>query len=428
MTADVGRRTLVGRGRRGHHGPLRVGLIGGFGVGNLGNDASLDAVIRLVRRIDPDVVVTCICPQPEVVSRRFGIAAHSIRTRRPTSKLLSTRVTRIPNRFGDAWRAQRITGSLDALLVPGTGILDDYGGEQPTGWPLSLALWFGAARLRGVRTGLVSIGAGPMAHPVSRRLARLVGGWADYRSFRDAGSRNFMISTGLDVQSTEVAPDIVFSLPWPEPTQQRQDRPLVAIPVMKYRGWYPNQQAGSIGERYTDALGAFCGWLLNEGYAVRLVTADAGDQPATEAVARSVSSTNPELVRRWLTMAVAEDFDDLNRLLSDAAVVVATRYHSVISALICGKPTLSVGYAAKNDELMAAVGLGAYCQHIEHLDQDRLRRQFTDLMAHRRQLSLEVSTRVSEFRGRLAGEEQWLAACLGLAVSSDENGHATKAA
>jgi polysaccharide pyruvyl transferase WcaK-like protein len=321
-----------------------------------------------------------------------------------------------------------MTGSLDALLVPGTGILDDFGGEKPTGWPLTLALWFGMARMRGVRTGLVSIGAGPLAHPVSRRLARAVGVLADYRSFRDTGSRDFMISTGLDVPADEIAPDIVFSLPWSGSTEPRTGRPLVAIPVMKYHGWYAQQRTASIANRHTSALGTFCGWLLDQGYAVRLVSADVGDQPATEDVATSVTSTNPELARRWLTTAVAGDLDDLNRLLSDASVVVATRYHSVISALICGKPTISLGYAAKNDQLMAAVGLGAYCQHVERIDQDLLRRQFEDLMANQRRLEQEIGARVAEFQARLAAEEERLTACLGNAVTSRGPGQAARMA
>ena len=38
--------------------------------------------------------------------------------------------------------------------------------------------------------------------------------------------------------------------------------------------------------------------------------------------------------------------------------VVATRYHNVICALKLCKPTLSVGYAAKNDAADGGMGLG----------------------------------------------------------------------
>jgi len=399
-------RILANSMRRNRTGPWRVGLLGGFGVGNLGNDASLDAVIRLIRRIDPDAAITCICPKPEVVSARFGIAAHTIRSPRPPGRLPRSPITRLPQRFGDVTRALRIVGSLDALLVPGTGILDDYGGERPTGWPLTLAVWFGAARIRGARTALVSVGAGPLAHRASRRLARLVGRLADHRSFRDIGSREFMISAGLDVPADEVVPDIVFSTPSLESTEPRTDRPLVVVPVMKYRGWYAKQRSALISARHTSSLSEFCSWLLDDGYAVRLVTADEGDDPATDEVAQRIISMNPDLALQWLTKETADDLPALNRQLSDASAVVATRYHSVISALMCGKPTISIGYAAKNDQLMAEVGLGDYCQHIEQIDQALLRRQFKDLILNQRSLSLEVTARVAEFREQLSAEEE----------------------
>ena len=71
------------------------------------------------------------------------------------------------------------------------------------------------------------------------------------------------------------------------------------------------------------------------------------------------------------------------RQIAATDVVVATRYHNVVCALKLGKPTVSVGYAEKNDVLMAEMGLGGFCQHVERLDLDRLIEQFTQLVADR---------------------------------------------
>jgi polysaccharide pyruvyl transferase WcaK-like protein len=397
-------------------GPWRVALLGGFGGGNVGNDASLDAVIRMVRRMEPDAAVTCLCPRPEVVARRFRIPAHAIRSRRPEGRMFASPIGRLlkaPFRLGDMARALRMAGSYDALLVPGTGILDDYGGESPSGWPLTLATWLNAARIRGVRTALVSIGAGPLSHPVSRWLARVTLRSADHRSFRDAGSRDFMAGIGLDVASDDIVPDITFSMSPPVPPRTPPARPLVVVPVMKYGGWDRTQRSATIENRHLGVLRAFCSWLLREGYAVRLVTADVHDHTATTQVAQTVVATEPDAARSRLTTAVADDFEGLVRVIADATAVVASRYHGVIGALICGKPTISLGYASKNEELMGAVGLGAYCQHLDDVDEVLLRKQFVELMADRDRLSTEVASRVAEFRRRLAAEEVRLAAFLG---------------
>ena len=74
---------------------------------------------------------------------------------------------------------------------------------------------------------------------------------------------------------------------------------------------------------------------------------------------------------------------DLMRQIAETDVVVATRYHNVVCALKLGKPTVSLGYAEKNDVLMAEMGLGRFCQHVERLDLDLLIEQFTQLVADR---------------------------------------------
>lgn len=44
-----------------------------------------------------------------------------------------------------------------------------------------------------------------------------------------------------------------------------------------------------------------------------------------------------------------------------------------------GKPTISTGYARKNVELMADVGMSEFCQSAKSLDSDLLIKQFTEL-------------------------------------------------
>jgi polysaccharide pyruvyl transferase WcaK-like protein len=65
--------------------------------------------------------------------------------------------------------------------------------------------------------------------------------------------------------------------------------------------------------------------------------------------------------------------------LAAVDTVVATRYHNVLCALKLAKPTLSIGYAAKFEALMAEMGLAEFCQSARSLDLDRLIKQFTEL-------------------------------------------------
>lgn len=40
------------------------------------------------------------------------------------------------------------------------------------------------------------------------------------------------------------------------------------------------------------------------------------------------------------------------------------------------KPVISLGYAKKNDDLMAEMGLESFCQHVESFDVEQLKQQF----------------------------------------------------
>ena len=51
----------------------RVGLFGVLGVGNIGNDASMEAVLSHVRAEHPLAVIDAMCSGPETVARRYGI-------------------------------------------------------------------------------------------------------------------------------------------------------------------------------------------------------------------------------------------------------------------------------------------------------------------------------------------------------------------
>jgi polysaccharide pyruvyl transferase WcaK-like protein len=70
------------------------------------------------------------------------------------------------------------------------------------------------------------------------------------------------------------------------------------------------------------------------------------------------------------------------------------------------KPVVSIGYHAKNDLLMEAFGLGAYCQRIDTLDTDLLIRQFQDCGDRRDALTRGIQARLDDFRERL--DEQYL--------------------
>src|SRR5262245_55208270 len=108
----------------------RIGTFGLFGGGNLGNDGSLEAVLSSLGRVMPEAVVGCICARPKEVAKRHPILTLPIRTPPPAHAQfqgLALPVWKALREIID-WPATFLrVCRFGVILVPGTGILDDFG-------------------------------------------------------------------------------------------------------------------------------------------------------------------------------------------------------------------------------------------------------------------------------------------------------------
>ncbi|HZD51651.1 MAG TPA: polysaccharide pyruvyl transferase family protein [Woeseiaceae bacterium] len=428
-TGFASRRPLPGRARwwlpahkRQKAGtPKKIGLFGLFGTGNSGNDGSLEAMLRFLRESRPDAEITCICSAhrgaADRVARSLGVATTSLGFPPSNTGLLNTLdrlLLTLPRRIASLVHAVRRACKLDALVVPGTGILDDFGGS-PFGMPLALLAWCLVARLSGTWIAFVSIGAGPIENPISRWLMRSAVALADYRSYRDAVSKTFMQSIGFDARADAVYPDIAFKLAAPaEPRRQSEDgRLVVGVGVMTYFGWRNDATRGAAThDSYLAKITGFVLWLLDRGHAVRILMGDTNDQRAVDELLANVATARPALPDGRFVFEPISSLHDLMRQIAQTDVVVATRYHNIVCALKLGKPTVSIGYADKNDVLMAEMGLGGFCQHIERLSLDRLIEQFDQLLAERPRYERAISAANLACQQRLEHQDRLLAARL----------------
>ncbi|HVU46976.1 MAG TPA: hypothetical protein VHD85_12655, partial [Terracidiphilus sp.] len=146
-----------------------ISFYGGFGLGNFGNEATLQITLESLRQLLPNAEFNCICTNPEATT-----AAHGI----PTWPICSTIVAdwRSQSRIIGAFRSifigipselyrwveafQTLKGT-NVLFVPGTGLLTDAFGLRSWG-PYSLFKWLLIAKLRGCKVAVVSVGAGPV--------------------------------------------------------------------------------------------------------------------------------------------------------------------------------------------------------------------------------------------------------------------------
>jgi polysaccharide pyruvyl transferase WcaK-like protein len=100
-----------------------------------------------------------------------------------------------------------------------------------------------------------------------------------------------------------------------------------------------------------------------------------------------------------------EPVSSVTNILDEIAatdMVVATRYHNIVLALMLFKPVLSLSYERKNDSLMAELGLSEYCQRIDRLDVGKLCEQFVQLEKNADAVKTQIEGKTRAYRKALA--------------------------
>jgi polysaccharide pyruvyl transferase WcaK-like protein len=380
----------------------------------------LEALLLAISQYQPEAELTCVCPNPRVVAEQFGIPVLPVdvsETRRfgladrwPLRRIRRA-ITRIVDEIDFWFSRTRWFRSIDQFIVVGTGVLDDMG-VRPWNAPYDLLKWCAAARLAGTPVVFMSVGAGPIENRLSRFLMLLALRMATYRSYRDIVSKQFLDRVGFNTSGDSIYPDLVFGLP----EQIRAgDRPIVAPPetigvgVMGYYGWrYDPKYGEPVYAVYSAKLTKFVRWLLDRGYRVRLLTGELPiDQRPVEELLAHVRATGDSGWQARLSASSIVDVDDLLKEIAKTDLVVATRFHNVVCALMLGRPVISIGYAKKNDALLAEMGLQAYCQHIESFSVEQLVRQFDSLCAELQAANFRIQEKRALYRQQL--DEQYRA-------------------
>ena len=274
--------------------PVRVGVFGLLGSGNLGNDGSLEAVLGYLRTEHPDAEVDALCGGPEAVTARFGIPAtrlHWYRGEYRTASRAAAIAGKGVGKLVDVFRTAAWARRHDVVIVPGMGVLEDTLPLRPWGFPYSLFLLCASGRLLRTRVALVSVGAAEIRNRPTRALMRWSARLATYRSYRDTQSRDAMRAMGVDTERDEVYPDLAFSLPAPRASAPSGAPGPVCVGVMDFHGGNDDRaRAEEIYRRYLDGTIRFVRALVEEGRPVRLLTGDACDATVVASILDAVDS------------------------------------------------------------------------------------------------------------------------------------------
>ena len=385
----------------------KVGLFGLLGSGNIGNNASMDAMLAFMEAHHPDAILDAMCTGPEQLTIEYGIKSIPMlwyQKYEQRASGITAILLKVLGKGIDAFRTASWVRRHDVVIVPGMGVLEATIRLRPWGFPYALFLLSASGRIFGTKVALVCAGASPIKQRMTRWLSTSAARLAYYRSYRDHQSREAMRQRGLDVTRDNVYPDLAFALS--TPTNDPGDPLAVGVGVMEYWGTNDDRtQAAALHASYVANMKRFVRWLADSGYRISLFVGDTNvDNQVVEEILTDLRMHRPDVRPARVVGTPGSSLSDLMLEMAPVGIVVATRYHNVLCALRLCKPSISIGYATKNDVLMANMGLAEFCQTARSIDIDRLIEQFKQLESNAAKLRLTMAERNAE-NARLVNEQ-----------------------
>jgi len=181
---------------------------------------------------------------------------------------------------------------------------------------------------------------------------------------------------------------------------------VVGLGVMAYAGKYSvARPSNAIYLAYLENLATFIRWLLAEGNDIRLLSGDLADMHARQELRDLLRERLPATDEEHIIDEPIYSVEDLLSQVVATDIVVATRFHNVLLALLCNKPVISISFHHKCDSLMSAMGLSEYCLDINDLKADKLIEKFCDLKTNANEIKPSIREKAREFREAL--DEQY---------------------
>jgi polysaccharide pyruvyl transferase WcaK-like protein len=295
-----------------------------------------------------------------------------------------------------AWRSLRLLRGIDLLIVAGSGpIYDGWDGPWIHGY--NLYKWTWLARLTRTTVHMLSVGAGPIDAPLSRRFLGGALARADYVSFRDESSLELVQRLEL-LEDAPVVPDQAFACRrLPRERKPSSGTRVVGVNPMAHedprympRGARPRYQA------YLERLATFVSWLIHEGHEVRLLYSALADLRVCADLqdclrAKGVLEDGRSLLRHEI---IAEQ--QLVREIHGCDVVVAARYHCLLIPAAMGIPVLGLAYHPKTTDLLRRLGQSRFAFKIDECSADELTDAFRELLTRETEIHEELVLRSSE--------------------------------
>ncbi|MGB9876260.1 MAG: polysaccharide pyruvyl transferase CsaB [bacterium] len=283
----------------------RILLAGYFGMGNLGDEAILEAEITYLRDKFPNVEISVLSGNPDETSKRFHCPSYNRRKLKEISRAISL---------------------CDLFLLGGGGLFQDITSFQSLIYYLLLVQ---LARLKKKKVAIFSVGIGPLKRSISEDLVVRVIRKVEHLSLRDRESFNWALSKGITKAVLSADASLLLS-----PSPQGERRKEIGVALRSWKGLK------------LEEIKEFLVEISKKGYELSFIIFNPKDRTLSQSLAEEIGGKihEPKSPREAI------------ELLAGMEAAIAMRLHCAILSTIAGTPFLALSYDPKVQSFAEEVG------------------------------------------------------------------------
>lgn len=323
---------------------MRVGIVGNYGNNNSGDEAILEGIIIQLEEVFNIARndITVFSNQPEQMKENYGVNA---------SKLYFKDKNAILTALTTMKKNKPIIQELDLLIIGGGGIfMDLYGTEA-----FIFGMYGWMAKRANVPSVLYGVGAGPITTKIGKFVLKSLANSTKLVTVRDPKSKELMLKIGV-TKEIHVIGDPAFRLHTPDtPARERDDVLNIGVTAVPYHhiSYWPTEDKEKY-QNYIEGMALNLDNLL-EKYPHAHINFFATKHPQDSMVTEDIQKLM-KMKERTTVNGQSMNHNEIVAFEGEQDLIIGTRLHSLILALVTNTPIIAVSYHHKVNDFMDMIG------------------------------------------------------------------------
>lgn len=297
----------------------KIMISGYYGFDNLGDEAILGSMVKMIKRSNHDIEITVLSNKAEQTSKRYDVNA----------------IYRY-----DIFEIMSTMKRSDIFISGGGSLLQDVTSMKSV--PYYLGLIF-LAKIFNLKTIFFAQGVGPLNSKFNRLLTKKILKNIDYISVRDKDSMQLLNEIGINKNVVNLTEDPVYGLYNKENEEiniKTKDINKIGISI---RNWNDNN--------YINHIALFLNDLNKENnFNIEILPFHKGEDIKISNKLKSKLNMNATVID------YTDDFDKINELYKNFDLFIGVRFHSLVFAAVNSVPFIGISYDPKVTTLIKDFG------------------------------------------------------------------------